>query len=351
MGYLLALGNDVAVTGPRPLAWAALASAALSGPGCRDLVGASDFSIVAPEPPFAEFPAACSACISRECSPLLGMCAAGSSCGDLLACEGPAPGAGRRLRCELEHEAGVGPAAAVGSCLVRGCAAECSAGTSFDCATRAETLPVPKGEGFEWRLEYRDLAGVTPMAGLSVRACLLANWVDPECRTPDAEGTTDAEGRVSLRLAFAFLSVKQPWVGLLRASGGAARAELRFRSSPVMRDTAQEVHVLSAAEHASRAASLGLSASTELGELAIEARDCWGAPAQDVMLEAEDAGGPLPVRLARPSANQVEFLEVPPGPVRVRVRSVSDGSLVNETAARVLARTRTVLELEPGIEY
>jgi hypothetical protein len=352
MGYLLALGNDItALTGPRPLAWAALASAALSGPACRDLVGASDFSLIAPTPPFAEFPAACTACIARECATLLGACAAGSGCGDLLACEGPAPGAGRRLRCELEHEAGVEPAGAIGSCLVRRCPAECSAGTSYDCAEMTEKLPVPKGEGFEWRLEYRDLAGVTPMEGVRVRACLLANWLDPECRTPDAEGTTDAEGHVVLHLSFAFLSVKQPWIGLLQASGGAAHSELRFRSSPAIRDTDQGVRVLSAAEHVSRAALLGLSASMDLGELAIEARDCWGAPAQDVMLEAEDARGELPVRLAQPSTSQAEFLEVPPGAVRVRVRSLRNGSIVNETAAHVLARTRTVLELEPGIEH
>ncbi len=349
MGYLLPRGNDVSVMGTRPLAWATLAAASLSGPGCRDLVGANDFSVIAPERPLAEFPAACAGCIERECQEPLGMCRAGSSCGDLLACRGPAPGAGRRMRCELEHEAGVALSGALDSCLIRRCAAQCDAGTSFDCAEMREKLPMPKGHGFQLQLEYRDLAGLTALGGLRVRACLLANWVDPACSAPDAEGTTDSEGRVVLPLAFAFLSVKQPWIGLLQAGGGDAHPELRFSSSPAIRDTAREVRMLSAAEHARRADSLGLPASPELGELALEARDCWGAPAREVAIEAVGALGPLKLQLADLDESQAEFLEVSPGAVQARVRSLQSGSIVQQTAAHVLPGTRTVLELEPGI--
>jgi len=179
---------------------------------------------------------------------------------------------------------------------------------------------------------FREIRSGAVLEGLRVRGCLAS---DEFCTGPIAEGTTDAEGKVSLQLP----APGTGWAGYLEAVGPTIPDQLIPADKPIGYNFAPGYGVPDDGTLTTVLTLLGTQQLPGRGHLGIRARDCWDLPADGVAFEVVQAdaesslsyfAGALPDRDATMTDDEglAVIVNVPAGLTKVHAKLAATGTLI-----------------------
>lgn len=322
-------------------------AAALSVVGCGKLIGADEYSSADPDLPYHGFfdrlgGTACRQCMLSKCQGALEQCQAEPTCADSLDCVARSPGMLRECPVATSFDA---PSAfdALKSCAL-GCAQECNAGRAWSCnRAYVDPGPLPGVNEAHLSLRYSNQLDGKPLQGLDVRACALA---DIACTDPRSTATepTDEHGDVALDVTWAPPSPISPipgFVGYLELTSKTIeppwRPVLRVHHKPIVRDFSEWAVMINGGDPKVAiivTAATGIELDPKLAALSVEAHDCLGASAPDIVFEVTTQPDDLDVKMLYFDATGT------PDPTLTRTSStgIAFGINLKGTSARVIAR-------------
>ncbi len=131
-------------------------------------------------------------------------------------------------------------------------------------------------------LTITDAGTNGPPAGLRGRAC---QRLDIGCITPLVEGVSvSIDGALHLPLS-------QGFDGFIELTSPSSVSTMFFVNQPLMADTREAFRIINEMGLQALAASSGVTIDPGLGHLVVRAFDCEGAPASNVQLSTNRAGG------------------------------------------------------------
>ena len=140
----------------------------------------------------------CDACVQNKCCGAAAACAKNIECQKLDLCRTNCLGGSTSCppACNDQFPGGAADYQPWLDCVQNTCATECQTGHGWQCLDAPPLWPKPTSLGnFTFSMTIVDLLTENPYAGSTVRAC---KRVDLTCASPLDQGTTDANGLVSL---------------------------------------------------------------------------------------------------------------------------------------------------------
>lgn len=329
--------------------------------GCGQLIGADEYGVEDYGPHagiLAFLPSECSACIEATCPDQLSLCESSTPCAELGRCFAEMPGPAHRAACQARYPQMAALHTELGRCMGRSCAGECGAGSAWSCISQATETAQPIEPDFEYRVQLAELITQAPAPGLRVRACDRVGWTDPECvESLQRMATTDANGRVTLRIPFRTLGIRQAWDGYLLIDGPNYYPDLRLFTQPIAADLDITVTAISLTTLTKLSAAYHVEQAPERGMLSATVLDCWGIPAAGVRFELVadppmerfySAGAGLLSRKATVTSPDgiVLFTNVRSGRHILRAYLDETGALIGEYDLYVAPGRRTVIFAE-----
>ena len=293
---------------------------------------------------------ACTACYVAQSCPFATTCAQNESClanefcnevcnpFDLI-CQG---NCGYSIPVTLGADAGAGFGPANSAC-----ATTCQNGTNWSCVGSA-VWPVATTSPITFQVEVYDAASHALLPGVTVRAC---DGSDADCLTPEATGTTDSNGLVTLT------SQSVPFTGYLQAASSGYVTQLSYVYPPITESTDPGVVVGVGLYPSSYIAEVGaankVTLDPSLGIIAAFPHDCSGVPAPGVSFSGTSLGSRAQAYYEVTNAPTIQatatslptpeggFINVAPG--LVTLVASANGTPVATVAVQVQKNAITVL--------
>jgi len=212
------------------------------------------------------------------------------------------------------------------------------------------TVEAPEAATAEIVVTVNDYTSEGPAEGVLIQYC---PFDDVDCATPDATGTTDAMGMVTLTLA----TDPDPWWGYATATSGTALPHEYFISTPVENDGIAGAVILS--EAAVNIIALAIGEDQDLdanGAVGLAALDCTGRLSSGVRVELVSgtgtpfyaAGGSFSTAATETDESGAwGLVNAEPGDFTVAAYLAADDTLIGTMAFRAKAGTVVGLYMFP----
>jgi hypothetical protein len=140
----------------------------------------------------------CESCIETSCCDPARTCASNDQCLELDTCTwGACLGGTCGTSCDQANPDGVAPLSELNKCIDGACASACRGGSSWDCVGSVLWPKPDRSRDLDVTLGLSDVLQGDPFVGVDVKLCAR---VDLTCAGPKATATSDATGKVNLRM-------------------------------------------------------------------------------------------------------------------------------------------------------
>jgi hypothetical protein len=257
---------------------------------CAQVLGADDYATTTCADPLAVFDAqhsGCADCMRSSCGAEETACAQNAACAQALCCYAGCDYSSCRIDCTpADDDAGRAAYVDLFQCRTS-CVEACAMGQHWGCVGHV-AFPSKLGTVVE-RLGIIDLVSMTPLSGISAKAC---SDLDYPCGTALATGTSDDAGLVELavpRDSRGFVWLDDP--------SGAYLQTIYIASDPVVRTSApgvfSTVPLISPMVVDFASSQTGISLKPDTAQIAYLVYDCIGDSAPGVAATLTVQGDPV----------------------------------------------------------
>lgn len=282
----------------------------------------------------------CKTCVDVACCNEAKACAANPDCMNLRLCyalECMVDECGEQ--CHPQHPNGMADSEVFDVCLDDNCPEVCAKPANIDCAGSV-VWPQPATATYEYTYGIEEAITELRVEGATVKICAFS---DPECTTPETQGTTDADGKVTLTIP----AGPQGLDGYVEISSPTIITTLGFYSYPdnevIYKDKLQEhfYMVMSPTVFGMLMDLSGVTMDTDRGHLIFSSDDCeldtaMGFSAgvstadQDTIAVYMLGGAPTQSITATSSEGTGGVINVPPGNATVTTTHEPTGTKIGE---------------------